>query len=104
VKEALQVDMRESIERIVVNDDTIDNGNHHDVLDPVWWLTNIYEGEEAYNQSLADFSREQRLILAIEWYFAEVNNGGHGQFYFNSTGIVWKDAMDGCRKSVSTSC
>ena len=67
--------MRESIERIVVNDDTIDNGDHHDVLDPVWWLTNIYDGAEAYNQSLDDFSREQRLILAIEWYFAEVNNG-----------------------------
>ena len=29
------------------------------------------------------------------WYIAEVNNGGHDQFYFNSTGIVWKDALAG---------
>jgi len=28
---------------------------------------------------------------------AEVENGGHNQFYFNSTGIVWKDALLGCR-------
>jgi hypothetical protein len=25
----------------------------------------------------------------------EVNNGGHAQFYSNTTGIVWEDAMDG---------
>jgi predicted Zn-dependent protease with MMP-like domain len=29
------------------------------------------------------------------WYTGEVNNGGHYQFYTNSTGIVWEDAMDG---------
>ena len=28
---------------------------------------------------------------------AEVNNGGHDQFYFNSTGIVWQDALAGYR-------
>jgi hypothetical protein len=26
---------------------------------------------------------------------SEVNNGGHDQFYDNSTGIVWKDAREG---------
>jgi len=26
---------------------------------------------------------------------AEVNNGGHCQFYSNSIGIVWEDAMEG---------
>lgn len=25
----------------------------------------------------------------------EANNGGHDQVYFNSTGIVWKDALKG---------
>jgi len=37
----------------------------------------------------------QRYIFTIEWYIAEVNNGGHDQFYFNSTGIVWKNALKG---------
>lgn len=32
------------------------------------------------------------------WYITEVDNGGHDQFYFNSTGIVWKDALTGFRE------
>ncbi|MBS4966779.1 MAG: DMP19 family protein, partial [Veillonella sp.] len=28
---------------------------------------------------------------------AEVNNGGHHQFFYNSTGIVWEDALAGLR-------
>ena len=31
-------------------------------------------------------------------YQSEVNNGGHDQFYSNSTGIVWEDAMNGARE------
>jgi hypothetical protein len=31
----------------------------------------------------------------MAWYDAEVNNGGHDQFFTNSTGIVWKDALEG---------
>lgn len=26
-------------------------------------------------------------------YIAEVDNGGHDQFYFNFSGIVWQDAL-----------
>lgn len=36
---------------------------------------------------------EQRYLLAINWYFGEVNNGGHHQFFYNSTGIVWEDVV-----------
>lgn len=64
-------------------------------IEPVWWTANIYDGEEDYERSLAGFSRPQRLVFAIHWYRAEVNNGGHDQFYFNSTGIVWRDVLAG---------
>lgn len=26
-----------------------------------------------------------------------MNNGGHDQFYYNSTGIVWRDALEACK-------
>jgi len=29
------------------------------------------------------------------WYDAEVCNGGHHQFYSNSTGVVWPNALAG---------
>lgn len=65
------------------------------VIEPVWWSADIYGSLEDYESSLAPFSREQRLTVAVWWYIAEVNNGGHGQFYDNSTGIVWPDAAAG---------
>jgi len=80
---------------VEVDDTTIASGDPHAVLHPVWWRANIYDGPGMYDYSLREFSRSQRLVFAILWYIAEVNNGGHHQFYSNSTGIVWRDAMDG---------
>ncbi|HVV99767.1 MAG TPA: DMP19 family protein [Planctomycetaceae bacterium] len=77
---------------VVVDDSTIADGNLAKILEPVWWRATIYEGPEEYERTLAQFSREQRLMFALRWYLSEVNNGGHHQFYSNSTGIVWRDA------------
>jgi len=85
-------------EHIRIDDEVIDKGDPWAVIDPVRWATNIYDGEAEYNNSLAAFSKEQRFLLAVNWYVAEVNNGGHDQFYYNSTGIVWKDALTGFRE------
>jgi hypothetical protein len=77
---------------IVVDDNTIAAGDLAKILEPVWWRATIYEGPEEYERSLQQFSPEQRLMFALRWYLAEVSNGGHRQFYGNSTGIVWIDA------------
>lgn len=58
----------------------------------------IYDGEEQYQRDLEGFTAPQRYLFALQWYLAEVNNGGHDQFYSNSTGIVWEDAMNGARE------
>jgi hypothetical protein len=81
-----------------VDDEVIDQGDPYSVIEPVWWTADIYHGEAEYNKSLAGFTREQRLVYAVVWYFYEVENGGHDQFYYNSTGIVWKYALDGFRE------
>ncbi len=78
-----------------INDDVIQNSDMYTIIEPLWWSVNIYDGEDEYNKDLDKFTTEQKYIFAIEWYIAEVNNGGHDQFYFNSTGIVWEDAMKG---------
>lgn len=77
---------------ITVDDATIADGDIWKIIEPVWWLADIYSGPDEYDRSLCQFSAEQRLIFALQWYISEVNNGGHRQFYFNSTGVVWKDA------------
>jgi len=82
---------------VVVDDAVIDKGDVFAVIDPVWWTANIYDGVEAYEESLSPFSKAQRLVHAVTWYRSEVNNGGHDQFYYNSTGIVWRDALEAFR-------
>jgi hypothetical protein len=64
-----------------------------DVIDPVWWSGDIDGTVARYEYCLAPFSREQRLMYALTWYQGEVDNGGHHQLFWNSTGIVFPDAL-----------
>jgi hypothetical protein len=86
-------------ERVVlqVNEATLAGDDAFAVIEPVWWTANIYDSLEDYEASLESFSHSQRLLFALHWYLSEVNNGGHEQFYFNSTGIVWPDALEAFR-------
>jgi hypothetical protein len=89
--------MRYEKVHVCIDDRKIAEGDPSDVIEPVWWSANIYDGPEPYELSLLQFTRSQRLVFAVLWYAAEVNNGGHRQFYSNSTGIVWKDALEALR-------
>lgn len=68
-----------------------------DLIQPLWYTVSIYDGYEVYLRDSKPFTVEQRRIFALHWYNSEVCNGGHDQFFSNSTGIVWKDAIDGMR-------
>lgn len=65
-----------------------------ELIQPLWYTVSIYDGLDIYEQNLKPFTEAQRKILALFWYDSEVCNGGHDQFFFNSTGIVWKDALE----------
>jgi hypothetical protein len=84
--------------RMVVDDTVIGSGDIQAIIDPVWYSVDIYNDEETYRRDLFAFSEPQRHVFSVWWYFAEVNNGEHDQFYFNSTGIVWEDALYGLGK------
>jgi hypothetical protein len=86
---------KESKKLIIVDEKLINSNDPQAVIEPVWFSVSIYDGEEKYEEDLKQFTVPQRYVFAIQWYVAEVNNGGHDQFYFNSTGIVWEDALKG---------
>ena len=65
------------------------------LTEPLDYLGCVSDDVAAYEPSLVRFSRPQRHVWAICWYRGEVNNGGHEQFYSNSSGIVWRDALEG---------
>ena len=76
-----------------VDHEVIGGADSFAVIEPVYWQADIYGSLRDYEASLAPFTQRQRLMLALHWYVSEVNNGGHDQFYENSTGIVWPDAL-----------
>ena len=80
-----------TVEEILATDDM------WTINEPAYWTINIYGSYDDYLESTKGFTVEQRYLNAICWYFAEVNNGGHHQFFYNSTGIVWEDALAGLR-------
>ena len=96
--------MAHEVKHYHIDDAEIRSGVIQKVIEPLWFCVNIYEDEQRYNKDLEQFSQPQRYIFAIQWYFAEVYNGGHDQFFFNSTGIVWRDALEGFRAIGLDSC
>ena len=82
---------------VTIDDHIIDKGDYFEVIHPAWWTINIYDGEEAYRKSLANLSEGQIHLVTTTWHITEVCNGGHYQFYTNSTGIVWREALAGYR-------
>ena len=86
------------IEHYNVDDETIADGDIMDIIAPLWYGVNIHGDLQDYENDLNRFTEPQKYIHAMVWYQAEVDNGGHDQFFFNSTGIVWKNALDGFRK------
>ena len=78
------------------NEKDISEGKYSawELIQPLWYTVSIYDGLDVYHQDLKPFSDAQRKILALFWYDSEVCNGGHDQFFSNSTGIVWKDAIE----------
>lgn len=81
-----------------VSDEQIDDGDIQSVITPLWWAVSIYDGETEMYDALDNFTDPQKYVWAVQWYYAEVENGGHDQFFYNDTGIVWSLALEGLRE------
>lgn len=92
-EKTMRLEKKKIYKKITIED--IQNNDSWDICEPMWNTINIYDSYEDYIKSAEVFTLEQRYLLAITWYFAEVNNGGHHQFFYNSTGIVWEDVFNG---------
>lgn len=87
---------KKTIEITVNNiEEILKNKGAMGIIEPLWLEVDIYQDYETYQNDLAKFTSEQRRVFAMEWYFAEVCNGGHYQFLTNSTGIVWQEVLEG---------
>lgn len=86
---------KQKIHRKITIEDVKNCKESWDINEPMWHSINILDSYEEYIQSAEKFTLEQRYLNAIIAYYGEINNGGHHQFLFNYTGIVWEDVLNG---------
>lgn len=84
------------MDKIIVNSSVIDSEEVIDILAPLYRDIS-HESESTYISTKNCFTKEQQLMYATDCYQAEVYNGGHDQFFYNTTGIVWKDTLESLR-------
>jgi len=73
-----------------------------DVIEVMSEHGDFYQDEDTYKRSIQSATKGQLAVYACTWYLSEVNNGGHDQFFSNSTGMVWDDALAGFQLLAAT--
>jgi hypothetical protein len=63
------------------------------LVETVWGEISIYDGPENFLSQFAASPRVARTLFAAHWCQSEVNNGGFGQFFGNSTGVLAPEAV-----------
>jgi len=62
------------------------------VIEQIW---NEFKTPYEPDARLAQLSSGQRGVYGFQWLLAEVNNGGFDQYFFNSTGFLLPEAIEG---------
>jgi hypothetical protein len=67
------------------------------VIEPIWDVVNFYDDEETYLSSIATLDRQVVLLYAAHFAYSEICNGGFQQFFWNSTGTIAPETIEGYR-------
>ncbi|MEZ0227857.1 MAG: DMP19 family protein [Planctomycetota bacterium] len=70
---------------------------HWEAIERVFEAADIYEDRKKLLSILDLATKGQRALFGIWWTQSEVNNGGFGQYFSNSTAIVAPEALEGFR-------
>jgi hypothetical protein len=71
--------------------------SYWEVLKPCFEAVDIYNGPENYDAAIAALPRPVVLLYATHMFLAEVHNGGFLQFFWNNTGMVAPESVEGFR-------
>jgi hypothetical protein len=67
------------------------------LVEPVYERINLYDGPEVYAASLEGIPRSVVLLHAAHMCQSEVRNGGFLQLFWNNTGVLVPEAVEGLR-------
>lgn len=74
-----------------------EESSYWNAIEPIWDSINFYDGVETYLASIAPLDRRLVLLYAAHFAYSEIGNGGFQQFYWNSTGAIAPETIDGYR-------
>ena len=66
-------------------------------VEPVWDSISIYDGEETFLRQFGKAPKKSATLFAAHWFQSEVMNGGLGQFFSNSTGVLAPEVVEALR-------
>jgi hypothetical protein len=69
--------------------------SYWNAIKQVYEASDIYSGEQAFFASTSPFSRPLVLLYAAHFCQSEVHNGGFLQFFWNPTGVLAPEAIEG---------
>ena len=72
--------------------------NYWDIVGALWNVIDIYEGPEVFRQTYSSVPRESGLMFAAHFCQSEVCSGGFEQFFWNPTGVLAPEAVEGFRE------
>ncbi len=87
--------VKKKIKEFQIDEKFINENSIFEIIEPLSFSVSFWHGIFVYKKDLFFFNKEQKYVFAIYTYINEVSNGSHWQFHFNSTGIVWEDALTG---------
>lgn len=68
------------------------------LIEPYWEAVSIYDGPETFLRQFSTLPVASKHLFAANWLISEVCNGGFSQFFFNSTGVLAPEAVQGLKE------
>jgi hypothetical protein len=69
--------------------------SYWEVVEPLFSVISLDEGPKAFGESTVSIPRPSLLLFAAHMCFAEVHNGGLLQLFWNNTGIMVPEGIEG---------
>ena len=77
---------------------TFGMSDHWRVIEASWEHINIYDGADVFRNTYDSAPKISGLMFAAHFCQSEVCNGGFHQFFWNSTGVLAPEAIEGFRR------
>lgn len=70
----------------------METDNYWSLVEPVWDTILTHEAPDTFLAKYQAAPEVSRVLFAAHWCQSEVCNGGFGQFFYNSTGVLAPEA------------